>query len=87
MADYIKVGGAVEQISPANGEYFILIELQHYVGGYIEPIVFSDGSVMLVNEEGLIHGLGFNQTASTIMGRRLVGDVVILTKKEWKASR
>lgn len=84
MADCIKVGGSVTKVSPANGSHFMLEELQKYVGGYIEPIRFPDGRVMLVNEEGLIHSLLFNHTASILTGRRLVGDVIILTKQEWK---
>jgi hypothetical protein len=31
--------------------------LQDLVGGYIEPIRMADGLVMIVNEEGKLHGL------------------------------
>lgn len=34
--------------------------LQTLVGGYIEPLTLVDGLVMIVNEEGKLHGLDEN---------------------------
>ena len=44
-----------------------LEKLQEFVGGYIsQPIHLSDGRVMIVNEEGLLMGLPYNQTATDL---------------------
>ena len=40
-----------------------LAGLQKAVGGYIEQLYATDGRVVIVNEEGLIHGLPQNWRA------------------------
>lgn len=76
MASVIYVNGAVLDI----GRGPTLEKLQEVVGGYVEavPIPNSDGSgVLLVNEEGLLKGLGINQIASVIAGQSIVGNAVV----------
>ena len=78
--------GKSEDVSPANNRSFSLEELQKLVGGYIELIRLPlDKSTMVVNEEGLLHDLPFNSLASSIAGRHVVGNVVILTAAEMRA--
>lgn len=58
-----------------------LEEMQHIVGGYIEPVkVIHEGHIrtMVVNEEGNCMGLPANTVASNAAGRRVVGDVLVL---------
>tara|TARA_A200000159_G_scaffold162672_1_gene187048 strand:+ start:1228 stop:1464 length:237 start_codon:yes stop_codon:yes gene_type:complete len=55
-----------------------LEEAQKKVGGLVELISLSDGDQLLVNEEGLFHDLPYNEFASYLAGRRIVGDAVIL---------
>lgn len=58
---------------------------QKLVGGYIEPMSFTcKGKIMtsLVNEEGLIYGLKYNELASHYVNSHVVGDVVIINPKD-----
>jgi hypothetical protein len=85
MAELIKSSGEITPIAPKNGKSFDLQELQGYVGGYIELVRLSDGKVMVVNEEGKLHGLPVNQMASAIYLRdSIVGDVVVCTNRQVK---
>jgi hypothetical protein len=60
-----------------------LKELQAAVGGYIEavPINGVSRTVLIVNEEGLIHRLPENPRASQIAGRLIVGTAILLPRK------
>lgn len=71
-----------------------LRDMQKAVGGFIEYVRFNDGRVMVVNEEGQIHGLQENKAATELMksqapkywwgpGHCILGDVVILTREEF----
>jgi hypothetical protein len=52
------------------------------VGGMVEVITLSEDQVLLVNEEGLLHGLPENRIASLMARRLIVGDVVYLEGDE-----
>lgn len=90
MATWIKANGATETVTPANGESFTLEELQRYVGGYVEVLELSDGTLMWLNEEGKLHELPYNAAADEIAHRLtgiawsdgIVGDVLIATEAE-----
>ncbi|MGN1156869.1 MAG: DUF3846 domain-containing protein, partial [Agathobacter sp.] len=58
-----------EDYSPKNGRTFELEEMQKIVGGYIEIVHLNDGRLMIVNEEGLLHGLPVNIEATNILRR------------------
>lgn len=58
-----------EDYTPKNGTAFELEEMQKIVGGYIEVIRLKDGRLMIVNEEGLLHGLPVNIEATNILRR------------------
>lgn len=58
-----------EDCPPKNGSTFELEELQEVVGGYIEIIRLNDGRLIIVNEEGLLHGLPVNIEATNILRR------------------
>jgi hypothetical protein len=76
----IPVKGDPKPIEPANGETFTLEELQTYVGGYVEVMPLrSPAKILVVNEEGKLHGLPVNFKASKIAARPhdfVVGDAV-----------
>jgi hypothetical protein len=58
---------------------------QKLVGGYIEPLSFTcKEKVMtsLINEEGLIDELEYNELASHYLNSHVVGDVVIINPKD-----
>jgi len=58
----------------------VLKGLQTLVGGYIEtvPVLENPDIIMIVNEEGLIHGLPFNMVASQIARQQIVGTAVLV---------
>tara|TARA_R110002167_G_scaffold135451_1_gene321894 strand:+ start:7871 stop:8143 length:273 start_codon:yes stop_codon:yes gene_type:complete len=67
---------------------FTLDQLQKLVGGYIEVLELKDNTQLIINEEGKMMGLPYNDTATQIMhynfGRSadyVVGDAIILHGK------
>lgn len=74
----IKSGGEKLCITPENGVFFSLIELQKYVGGYIEMLLTNDDRTMIVNEEGRLKKLDINDEATKLIEEKvIVGDVVV----------
>lgn len=63
MAILIKSNQSEESIMPQNGK-FSLEELQGFVGGYIECVSLPDGKLMIMNEEGKLEGLPYNEKAT-----------------------
>ena len=87
MATLIRTNGLDLVIKPANKK-FTLEELQGYVGGYVQAMVLNGnkeylGKHMLMNEDGLAMNLAENAKASVIAGRKIVGDVLIVSKSEF----
>ena len=78
-----------------------LKEAQAYVGGYVEGISFPNGDYLIINEEGKLKNLPFNEEASKlwkdtfdndnyITGRDdfVVGNAILIKKsalKQWAA--
>lgn len=89
MATLIKSNGKEQTVSPQKGKSFKLKELQEFVGGYIETIPVSTNQLMVVNEEGKLLRLPFNQKATNIALENcvidaIVGDVLICMSNEIK---
>ena len=57
-----------------------LSEAQELVGGLVELVHSPEHKdwQILVNEEGLLHGLPFNEEATKLCGTGSVGDAVVL---------
>jgi hypothetical protein len=55
-----------------------LEEAQAFIGGYVEMAPHRGDAQVLVNEEGLIHGLPVNPTASDLCGYPILGNALIL---------
>ncbi|MCH9837139.1 DUF3846 domain-containing protein [bacterium] len=75
--------GEVSAVDP-EGETWSLSELQAHVGGYIEvyPLPHKRGEpkrILVLNEEGLLHGLPKNWMVSALLGEgaNIVGTVVV----------
>ena len=78
-----------------------LKEAQAYVGGYVEGISFPNGDYLIINEEGKLKNLPFNEEASKLWkdtfdndnymtGRDdfVVGNAILIKKsalKQWAA--
>jgi hypothetical protein len=82
MAIHIKADGDITEVHPTAGDKFTLEEMQAAVGGLIELIILHDGRDMWINEEGLILGLPFNISASTLYGKAIMGDVLVTSRSE-----
>ena len=78
MAKLIKTNGEVIENYPSS----TLVQMQDAVGGFIQP-VYTHDNVALVNEEGLLRSLPYNEKASEIMNHNIVGDVLLMTWQEW----
>lgn len=73
----LKTDNTFDFIKP-YGTTFELDELQTHIKGYIEVYPLRiPGHIILVNEEGLIHNMEFNNLASRIFGMKAVGPVMI----------
>ena len=88
-ATVLKANGEYHGIEPKNGKDFSLEEAQGIVGGYVEVIHLSSTQLMIVNEEGLLRKLPYNQQASLIayMARKanaIVGDVLVCDIEQFK---
>ena len=87
MAKVIPVVGEPYEVQPKNGKFFELEELQKIVEGYIEIVRLDNGKLMVVNEEGKLAGLPFNEIATAIYQKYrgfdcIVGNVIISNKHE-----
>lgn len=63
-----------------------LEEAQAIVGGYVQMVRSPSEPTwqILVNEEGLLHGLPFNERATDLCGTGIVGNAIILKgKAKW----
>ncbi len=73
----LNTDNSIAFIKP-RGTAFVLDELQEQVKGYIEVYPLRiPGHIVLVNEEGLIQNMEFNNLASRVFGMKAVGPVMI----------
>jgi hypothetical protein len=88
-ATLIKADGQTIEVLP-EGKTFSLKELQALVGGYIEMISLNNGTVMVLNEEGKLQDLPFNESATAMAHNcgsgiatsdYLVGNVLVCPSK------
>lgn len=89
MAKIYRTNGDVENVEPKNGTDFQLEELSAIVGGYIECLNFTDGSLLVCNEEGKLMNLPYNERATDLVRKNgyndyIVGDVLICNTGEVK---
>lgn len=83
MAEIIKTDGTRTAAAPANGEYFTLEEMQAAVGGMVEIVELDDKQSMILNEEGKLLDLPYNEEADNIFHQHytmldyIVGDVLL----------
>ena len=82
-------------IAYANGERKNLAkvpnleEAQKIVGGYVEVVYprATPGVVLLIDEEGRLKTSPINEVGSALYGDIIVGDIVVMTRKEAKPWR
>ena len=86
----IRVTGESENVSPRNGTDFSLEEAQGIVGGYVEVVNLSKTQIMIVNEEGAVNGMEYNEGATLAyamaLGRTnpIFGDVLVCETKMFR---
>lgn len=66
MARLYKTNGEVIEVSPKNNRDFTLEEFQNFVEGDIEIINLTTKKILIVNEEGKINKLPFNESATEL---------------------
>lgn len=66
IARLYKTNGEVIEVSPKNNRDFTLEELQNFVEGDIEIINLTTEKILIVNEEGKINKLPFNESATEL---------------------
>lgn len=64
----------------AGASALSLEQMQSAVGGYIEIVSINAETIAIVNEEGLMKHLPHNPPASELVGRPLVGNVLIMPR-------
>ena len=81
----LHVNGSVSEFRP-KAKDFTLGELQTAVGGYIEIVAVNPWNdvVLVVDEEGPFKKKRCNELASEIAGLYIVGDVVLMERKNLK---
>ena len=72
----ISEAGDLSSLEPSFGAVRTALN-----GALLEPVTLSTGDVLLVDEEGLLRRLPFNNVASLLSGRPLVGKVAYVPKK------
>ena len=66
MKDIIyKTNGEVIETSPKNGKNYTYEELREIVGGFIQ-IIFLKDKFMIINEEGKLNNLPYNDNATVL---------------------
>lgn len=89
MGTIIKTNGEKINVEPKNGKHYSLKEMQKIVGGFIEIMYLKDSRIMIVNEEGKVNGLDFNDAATAVLIESypysidfVVGDVLVCYEDE-----
>ena len=78
MATLIKADGTRQE----NFTELTLSGMQQAVDGYIEIVYLPNGEGLVVNDNGMNEALPHNTEASHLAGMIIVGNAVLLTKKE-----
>jgi hypothetical protein len=73
----IKTDGTRHDVVPRNKTDFQCDELQEIVGGYFEILPLSKSQIMVVNEEGKIHGKPYNHLATLCAYMAGIRDVIV----------
>lgn len=64
MALLLNIDGSQETVAAKQSPHFTLQELQALVGGLIEVVYLPDGTLLIINEEGKLEGLAYNEQAT-----------------------
>jgi|TARA_X000000368_G_C22938590_1_gene671044 hypothetical protein len=84
-AQLVSTNGDVKSVKPKNNKTFSLKELQSYVDGYIQILKTRDERIMIINEEGKLNNLPYNEIASSLyiygMQDPVVGNVLVMDKQ------
>ena len=79
MAQLLKTDGSIVK----DIDITTLKKQQNFVGGLIQYVYLTNhNSIMIVNEEGLLHNLPFNAEASILAQQPIVGNVILAKKNE-----
>lgn len=96
MATLIRADGSVKEINPKDGKKWSLPELRSYLGGIeqiftgkrettdvlVELVRVQNNQFLIVDEEGLMKELPYNDAASKVAHRPIVGNAILLKGEE-----
>lgn len=71
----------IEEFPPADGKRYTLEEIQKMVGGFFQIVSLEDKYIVLADEDGLSKKLPYNEFASHLYGKHLVGNVAVVNRK------
>lgn len=66
------------RVLPKNEQSYTLDEIQEIVGGFFEVVFNENEYVVLANEDGLTEGLPLNELATSIYGKKIVGNTLVV---------
>lgn len=64
---YILASGTYKRVLPNNGVAYTLDELRAFVDGPVEVVRLQTNAIMVVNEEGKLRGLPYNDLATNVL--------------------
>ncbi len=87
MAVLIQCDGATRSIEPRNGSYFVLHEMQQYLGAYIEVVKVGDRWIV-IKDASHADCLTVNARATMLarqhsVAEAIYGDVLLLEPEEY----
>lgn len=79
----MKANGEIKNIIPNDNKHFSLEELQDYVNGHIEIVKLNglagmSGYILVINEEGKLNNLQFNEAATFVFHNGIIEDDFIV---------
>lgn len=89
MSDVLVTStGGMKAITPMNGKYYSLLEMQNYVGGYIETLKVGQ-KLLVMDEEGKLKGKLPNRIATGWVLQEgindyICGDVMLIERNHIK---
>lgn len=64
---FVSTDGSYKRVRPANRIAYTLDELREFVGGPIEVVHLNPNAIIVVNEEGKLRGLPYNDFATNVL--------------------
>ena len=91
MARLYKTNGEIIEMKPENGSDFSLEELKCVTDGLLELVYLDSETMMVVDEEGKLKGLPYNENATDVFRKQypdrndyIVGNALVMKNNQLK---